>query len=202
MPSTAAFLSQARPIVDAAMALAAERGWPMVTPSAIAQHTGLPLSAVWGTLPHTFSARAGLLQLAVRLTDAAMLDAPAADPNEPGFDRLFEVLMRRIDALAAWKPGIAALQTAVRHDPALAAALACTLRASPGWILAAAGLDDAAGLRGCVRQAVLADVWRRTLTAWLADDDVSLGKTMAALDQALRRHAGRLGISAPASATV
>ncbi len=199
MPQPDLSSPQIRPLVDAMMAVAGTQGWAAVTPATVAAQAGVSLATLWRYLPTEQPALAGLVWLAVRLTDAAVLAGPAANPAEPAFDRVFEVVMRRIDALAGWKPGIAALHQAAKADPLLGVSLAWALRVSMGWMLTAAGLDNR-GWRCAARQVALADVWRRTVMAWLADDGDDLGHTMAALDQALRRHAGVLGIVAPSAA--
>ncbi|MEX2201327.1 MAG: TetR family transcriptional regulator, partial [Dongiaceae bacterium] len=104
----------------------------------------------------------------------------------PARDRLFEVLMRRFDALDRWRPGIAAVLEAQRRDPVAmlggAAGLACSMASA----LETAGFDSS-GLRGLLRAQALAGVWLPALRVWLGDDSEDRAKTMAMLDRGLRR---------------
>ena len=87
-----------------------------------------------------------------------------------------------------------------RHAVALAALLgAPALLHSMAWMLEAAGVP-AAGLQGRVRAHLLAGLYLLVLRAFFADDTTDLAKTMAALDRALRRLEGVLGLGQPEAA--
>jgi hypothetical protein len=105
-------------------------------------------------------------------------------------DKLFDLLMRRIDALQAHRAGVIALLRALPSEPPTALLLACATQRSMRWMLQAAGVSTA-GLRGELRVRGLAGVWVWTLRAWERDESADLSGTMAALDAALRR-AGRV----------
>ncbi len=186
----------AQSLCDAMMFVAAEQGWSAVTPFSVAHQAGLPPVVLWAALPTADPVRVGLLRLAAQVTDAAVLRSVRPQIDDTAYDRLFEVMMARLDALAAWKPGLHVVQSALRTDPALMAGLGCVLLRSMGWMLALAGQDQT-GWRHLARRTALLDVWRRVVADWLVDDSEDLGKTMAALDQALRRYAGVLNIHPP-----
>ena len=101
-------------------------------------------------------------------------------------DRLFDLLMRRIDALQAHRAGVLALLRALPADPPTALLLALATRRSMRWMLEAAGIPTR-GIHGELRVKGLVAVWLWTVRAWRADDNEDLAATMAALDAALRR---------------
>ena len=101
-------------------------------------------------------------------------------------DKLFDLLMRRFDALQAHRAGVVALLRALPSEPPTALLLACATRRSMRWMLETAGASTA-GLRGTLRVRGLVAVWVWTLRAWERDESADLSGTMAALDAALRR---------------
>jgi len=113
----------------------------------------------------------------------ALTDAPADGPPR---DRLFDLLMRRYDALNGQREGVKALLRALPFDPGTAAMLACATRNSMGWLLQAAGAT-ATGLRADLQAKGLTAVWLWGLRAWERDETDDLSQTMAAVDQALGR---------------
>ena len=126
-----------------------------------------------------------------RLADQAALADAAADG--PVRDRLFDLLMRRIDTLQSHRAGVLALLRALPAEPPTALLLALATRRSMRWMLDAAGVPTA-GVRGELRVRGLVAVWLWTIRAWRADETEDLAATMAALDAALapRRTGGRM----------
>ncbi len=106
--------------------------------------------------------------------------------EEPPRERLFDVLMRRIEALAPHKEAIRSLLGSVRRNPGLAFALNGLALRSQQWMLTAAGIE-AAGPRGMLRAQGAALMFARVLPTFVDDDDPGLARTMAALDRALAR---------------
>ena len=167
-------------LTDAAFALAAERGWRAASPAAAARHAGLPLDRARAR----FSNRHAILLHLGRIADQAAL----ADITEEGSvrDRLFDLLMRRIDVFQTRRAGVLALLRALPTEPATAALLTCATERSMAWMLEAAGVS-ATGLRGALRVRGLLAVWLWTMRAWQTDESPDLTVTMAALDSALAR---------------
>ena len=120
----------------------------------------------------------------VALADQAAL-AGVTDEG-PRRDRLFDLLMRRIDFLQRHRAGVLALMQALPADPPTALALGLVNLNSMGWMLEGAAIS-AAGLTGRLRCRALLAVWLWTLAAWRRDESEDLSATMAALDQALTR---------------
>jgi AcrR family transcriptional regulator len=169
-------------LIDAALALAAERPWASVSLADIAARADLNLSAVHA---HARS-KTHLVRAYMREIDAKVLGGPSPSPDDPARDRLFEVLMRRVDAIRPHRQAVASILHGLTADPAAALCGWPALLRSMSWMLEAAGLD-ASGLRGALRARGLAMVWLATLRAFLSDESEDLGSTMAALDKALKR---------------
>jgi len=169
-------------IIDAFMALAAERDVRCIGLDEIAEEAGVSLA----TLRESFAGKLGILMGFARRIDLAVLAEGPADAESEARDRLFEVMMRRFDALAPYKPAIRRMARNARCDPAFAALLRRLAIRGQKWNLAAAGIGHA-GLSGRVKSGGLALVYGETMRTWLGDDDPDLGRTMATLDRALRR---------------
>lgn len=171
--------------IDAALVAAcfeqiAGHGWSRLSIAAAARAAGIPLDVARRRLPD----RCALLLRFGALADAFTLqDTPAEGPAR---DRLFDLLMRRIDFLQTHRAGVIALTRAVLFDPPAALLLATASLRSMGWLLEAAGIA-AAGPKGSLRAAGLLAVWGWTVRAWERDDSADMSATMAALDTALGR---------------
>ena len=180
-------------LITAAFTLAATAGWRAVTPAAAAREVALPLDRTRARFPN---AAAILLRFGRSADEHALSDAMDSGPTR---ERLFDVIMRRFDALQHHRAGVLALLDALPADPGLALLLAGTTNRSMGWMLEAAGLSSA-GWRGAGATQGLVAVWLYTLRAWRTDDSADLSGTMAALDRALtqaQRVAGWLGHTQP-----
>ncbi|CCQ72285.1 TetR/AcrR family transcriptional regulator [Magnetospira sp. QH-2] len=169
-------------LIDSALSLAAEQGWQAVDFRSLAEATGLSLAAIRGE----FRSRESLLRAFVERIDRVVLEQGPAD-GETTHDRLFDILMRRFDALAPYKEGLRAVTRSLTCDPVSALVLAPTLAGSMGWMLEAADLSPQ-GWRGRVRVKALSTLWLATARIWLEDETTDQSKTMAALD----KHLGHL----------
>lgn len=160
-------------------------GWPGLSMRRVADASGIPAAEIRRRCPSPCD----LLALHARVMDQAVLEGtvPGApvDTNTPR-DRVFDVLMRRIDALQPHRAGILRLFEDLREDPLLALLLVASLPKSMAWMLEAAGLGSG-GLAGLARANGLSAVWLAVIRAWKDDDTADLGPTMAALDRALDR---------------
>jgi ubiquinone biosynthesis protein COQ9 len=101
-------------------------------------------------------------------------------------DRLFDLIMRRLDALQAHRAGVLAVMRALPREPSTTLLLAWATRRSMRWFLHAAGVGTA-GVRGELKLRGLVGVWLWTLRTWERDDSSDLSTTMASLDSALSR---------------
>ncbi|MDE2007022.1 MAG: TetR family transcriptional regulator [Rhodospirillales bacterium] len=169
-----------RGMVAAGLAELAEHGWHGLSVAAAARRAELPLDRARLRFP----GRLAILSRLGRMADAAALAELPGDG--PVRDRLFHLLMRRIDVFATHRDGVIALLRALPLDPSLALFLGCATRRSMRWMLDAAGVPTG-GLRGELRVKGLVAVWLWTLRAWERDESTDLAATMAALDAALAR---------------
>jgi hypothetical protein len=129
----------------------------------------------------------------VRAIDRAVLDGGEGDMSEePPRERLFDVLMRRIEALAPHKEAIRSLLRSAGRNPPLAFALNGIAVRSQQWMLAAAEIH-ASGPRGALRAQGLALLWARVLRTFVNDEEEGHARTMAALDRALAQGARWVG---------
>jgi hypothetical protein len=167
-------------LIAAAFRLADEQGWGRVNVPAAAQFGALSLP----TARARFRSRLSILRRFGQLLDQAALTGAATDG--PVRDRLFDLLMRRFDALQANRGGVIAVLRAVPLDPPAAMLLACETRYSMRWMLEAAGVQ-ASGLHGAIRVRGLLAVWLWGMRAWQRDETTDLATTMAAVDTALGR---------------
>ena len=183
---TAGYLSFMEPqtfeaaLVRSAFEIAALRGWPAVSVAGAARAAGLELARARLRFPM----RAAILTTFGRMADQAALTGVSM--SDTPRDRLFDMLMRRIDVHQADRAGVIAVLDHARANPLLALFLSLSAENSMAWMLDGAGIDIG-GLRGMIRVQGLVAVWLTTLRAWSRDTSDDLPKTMAALDEGLRR---------------
>lgn len=174
---------EARTIAAAALELAASKGWRNVSLHDIAGKAGVSLSELY----KRHLSREAILDSFVRAIDEEILAGmEKEDADASPRDRLFEILMRRFDALSPYKKGIAAVLRDAVCDPV---AMGFGLRRyllSMAWMLEGAGVSTS-GLHGALRVKGLAVVYFAVLQVWFADETEDQGQTMAALDTWLKR---------------
>ena len=167
-------------LIAAFFRLVGEKGWRGASVAEAARAAALSVAEARARFP----GRVVVLLRFGRMADQAALAETPKDGTVR--DKLFDLLMRRFDALQAHRAGMIALRRALPFQPPLALMLACQTRRSMRWMLDTAGVSTA-GPRGALRVRGLVAVWLWTLRAWERDDSTDLSGTMAALDAALRR---------------
>jgi AcrR family transcriptional regulator len=167
-------------LVEAALALAAEQSWAKIAYADIARRARVPMADALALLP----TKTAILAEFQRRLDRAMLQAgESADGSAR--DRLFEILMRRFDALA---PRREALRSIARSAPLDPAAAVC------GWLQLVHSMRLALSVTGCPAEGIpgliaakgLAGLYLSVLPVFLADASADHAATMAALDRRLR----------------
>lgn len=175
-------------IIEAAMALATELPWNEIELREIAERAGVSLAEFRDAFPSKGAILAGFS----RMIDHKVLEGQTDDLiGEPAKDRLFDVLMRRLDALAPYKEALRHILPAVRRDPLTLVGLNQSALNSQRFMLMAAGIDTDDPLAPLKIQG-LALAYARVVDVWLDDDEPGLSRTMAALDKALDRGARSL----------
>ncbi|RYJ02883.1 MAG: TetR family transcriptional regulator, partial [Acetobacteraceae bacterium] len=114
----------------------AAHGWPGLSMRRVANASGIPAAEIRRRCPSPCD----LLALHGKVMDQAVLEGtvPGApvDTNTPR-DRVFDVLMRRIDAMQPHRAGILRLFEDLKQDPLLALLLLASLPKSMAWMLEA-----------------------------------------------------------------
>jgi AcrR family transcriptional regulator len=171
-------------VLDAALNLASLQGWNATTMSDIAKEADVSLAE----LRALHGSKLGILAAIMRQTDEIVLAGTDRDiGEEPVKDRLFDLLMRRLDAMQPHRDAIAAIVRDLRRDPnMLACVMAGPFRSSMGWMLEAARVEPWGPLTG-LQVKGLGLVYLNVLRVWLEDDSEDLSATMAALDRSLGR---------------
>ena len=167
--------------IDALMALLTEHTFEQIGLAEVAGRAGIKLSQ----LRAEFGSTLAILAAHTKDIDRAVLDGGDADmADEPVRERLFDVLMRRLEALAPDKEAIRSLLRSARRNPGLALALNAFAARSQKWMLEAAGIG-ASGAKGALRAQGAALMFARVLSVWFDDDEPGLDRTMAALGRGL-----------------
>lgn len=174
-------VDRAQRIIDATMELIAGRGWRNIALADIAAASGLTLAQLYAIFP----SKLAVLDAFERRINEKTLEG-SVEAEDSVRDRLFELIMRRLDALAPYKPALRALLNETVRDPSIALYTGPRFLNAMRWIGEAAGLETA-GLGGILRVNGLAAVYLTTLRAWLDDDTPDNTRTMAVLDRALKR---------------
>jgi ubiquinone biosynthesis protein COQ9 len=169
-------------LVTAVLAEAGLRGWRGASVVEASRDAGLDLARVRTRFPSKLKV---LQQFGTMADQAALSDTPGTGAVK---DRLFDMIMRRIDVLQAHRAGVLAVLDAAAMDPGLGLFLGRLSSRSMAWLLEGAGLS-AAGLRGMLRAQGLLGVWLWSVRAWREDESADLSATMTALDKALDRAA-------------
>lgn len=168
-------------IVDAALALAAEKGWRRLALADIAERAGVKLA----DLVEHFADRTAILAAYADRIDHAMM-AEEVDRNEPPHDRLFDVIMRRFDAMSGDRKALGAIVRQSTDDPKALLCGGSRYLRSMALTLETAGIS-ASGLRGLVKIQAIAAIYLYVFKIFLDDDSADHARTMAALDKSLKR---------------
>jgi AcrR family transcriptional regulator len=177
-------------IIAAFLALLAEKRIEQIGFTEIAEAAGLSLAQLRGE----FGSNLAILSAHMKAVDRAVLGEDFGDmAEEPPRERLFDVLMHRLEILAPHRAAVASLLRSAGRNPPLALALNRLAVRSQQWMLTAAGVG-ASGPRGMVRAQGLALLFSSVLRTWMNDDDPGLARTMAALDRALARGQRAVGL--------
>jgi AcrR family transcriptional regulator len=176
-------LSDRDKIIAAFFALLAGQAFENIEYADIAARAGVSLA----TLRSEFGSKFSIVAAYVKAIDRKVLAGDDADmADEPPRERLFDVLMRRLEAMYDDRPALRSLMRSARRHPSLALALNGLAVRSQRWMLTAANIGSA-GPRGIVRAQGLALLYASVMQTYLDDDDEGLARTMAALDRALGR---------------
>ena len=170
-------------IVDGLMELASERRFEEISVRDICKAAGVSLADFRDAFPSKGAVLAGFTRRIDRIV-LAQDDGELADENPR--ERLFDVLMRRLEAMAPYREGLREVTAWLRREPTAALAMNQVAMNSMRFMLEAAGIE-AEGASGAIKLQGLAFAWARIVQIWLDDDEPALSKTMAELDRVLTR---------------
>ena len=168
-------------LVKAALGLVAEQGWRELSLASVATAADMTLAALYRHFP----TKTALLSGIWKMVDMTAL-AGESDPDEPARDRLFDVMMRRFDAMQEHREGFVALLRDLRFDPLGLVLQIPKAELSMRWVLEAAGMP-VSGVMGELRVRGLTVVYLFALRAWMKDDSADMARTMKELDSRLRQ---------------
>jgi len=170
-------------IIAAFLDLLAQKRFEQISLAEIAEAASVSLAE----FRDEFASPLAILAAYVKDVDRAVLAADFSDmADEPPRERLFDVLMRRLEILAPHREAVRSLIRSASRNPPLAMALNGLATRSQQWMLTAAGIG-AAGPRGMLRAQGLSILFGSVVQTWVNDEDPGLARTMAALDRALSR---------------
>jgi hypothetical protein len=170
-----------RDLSRAALSLAASGPWREVTLVRLAHVASRPVSDFYG------ASLGEALDCVEEAFDRAIgEDMDQLDPGQSVRDRLFELIMRRFEAMEPHRASVLAMEQGADRDPVLMAGAHQRNVRCARWVLALAGLE-ADGMTGNARAQGLGVIIGQARAAWRGDDAGDFAKTMASLDKNLRR---------------
>ena len=170
-----------RDLARAALALAAGGAWKEVTLARLAGAAGRPLAELYGATLWD------AVDCAEEAFDRAIAEGvDKLDPKQSVRDRLFELIMRRFEAMEPHRAAVLAMEQGIDRDPTLLASQHQRHVRCARWVLALAGLE-ADGMTGQARAQGLGVIIGQARAAWRGDDAGDFARTMASLDKNLRR---------------
>jgi AcrR family transcriptional regulator len=164
-------------------------GWRDLSFADVVAAAGVSLADAY----QIYQTKTAVLRGVVQATDQAVLESLTADHLDGSpRDRLFDLIMRRLDQHRADKAAFSALLRDLRRQPAEALCLTARLERSMALTLDLAAIPRS-GLRGAFRTKALAALYLHVLGRWLKDDSEDSASTMALLDKRLDQAENVLG---------
>ena len=181
-------------ILKTALGLAAEAPWSSISLRDIAEAASVSPSEIYTLYP----SKIAIVKAYFISVDAAVLETKFGfEAEDSPRDRLFEVLMRRFDALSDDRKSVLSILATLRCDPVSALCLSRSLCSAMGWMLEASAIPSS-WPNGRLTVNGLVALWLVTLRAWQRDESEDMAHTMAVLDKNLRR-AERLRLMLPSA---
>jgi len=177
-------------IIEALMTLLADHAIEDIGLADIASEADVTLSE----LRAEFGSPMAMLAAYIKDIDRKVLDGGDDDmDDETPRERLFDVLMRRLELLEPHKAAIRSLIRSATRNPGLALTLNAHSVCSQQWMLTAAGIG-ASGPKGMIRAQGLALMFANVIRTWVNDHDEGHARTLAALDRELARGQRLVGL--------
>ncbi len=170
-----------RDLARSALTLAMRKPWKECSLTQLAGEASRPVSDFYG------ASLGEAVDCVEEAFDRAIGDdLENLDPGQSVRDRLFDLIMRRFEAMEHYRPAVLAMEQGQDRDPTLLAAAHQRHVRCARWVLALAGLE-ADGMTGQARAQGLGVIIGQARAAWRGDEDGDFAKTMSSLDKNLRR---------------
>jgi AcrR family transcriptional regulator len=164
-------------------------GWRDLSYADVVAAAEVPLADAY----QVYQTKMGVLRGVVQATDQAILEGLSADPLDGSpRDRLFDLIMRRLDQHGADKAAFSALLHDMRRQPMEALCLTARIERSMALLLDLATVPSS-GLRGAIRIKALSALYLHVFRHWLNDESADSASTMALLDKRLDQADRALG---------
>jgi AcrR family transcriptional regulator len=165
-------------ILEAALALIAEKGLGKARLSDLAKQVKIPLPELYKTYPSVNA----IVKAYINQIDDEMLKNVAASSGSKR-DMYFDMVMSRMDSLQVYRPGMVRWLRDVIKQPSLWATTFKRWEQSLSLMLDVAKDSPLYP----VKKLGLAGIYLITLRTWIDDETADMSKTMATLDDALGR---------------
>lgn len=168
-------------LVALAFELIAEDGWRQLCMSTLAERAGLPLDQVYAQLPGKGHI---IRQFADRMDAATFATAPDQLGELTAKERLFELLMRRFDALKPYKAAFLEVERRRELDCVALSNLFCRADRLAERLLDACQSSYRGPQRRLARRLIMA-AYGKVFSVWLKDETEDMASTMSELDKRL-----------------
>ena len=168
-------------LIALAFEMIVENGWQQLTMSKLAERGGMKLSELYTQLP----GKSHIIGQFARRMDAATFNFNLAEMADLSpRDRLFDVIMRRFDALGPYKPAFVEINRRREMDCLAAVCLFCQMDKFAGRLLDVCD-KPFKGVRQRFARRLLMAAYAKVFAVWLSDESEDLAATMAELDKRL-----------------
>ena len=168
-------------LIDTTLSLAGELGWPSVTLQLIGKTANVPLSEVSAI----FSSKWDILEAFRERTDLLLTAGKSANlSGQSAKDRLFDILMARIEIIEPWKAGIGSIARHAVAQPITGIRLFTSLNKSMARMIEHVDVKIQ-GPGTLLQSHGLTLIYLLVLRRWIGDHSSDLGPTMAELNERL-----------------
>ena len=168
-------------VIDAALGLAAQQSWDLVSFEEVIEKAGVELDDAY----EYFDDKSDILAAYGRKIDRSMVEnIGQVDTMSPHRELLFDAFMERFDIVNENRDAIISILNSFKCDPKQAILSLPHLGRSMSRVLELCGISTD-GFMGFARVTTVTGIYLYALKTWMEDDSPDLGKTMATLDKTL-----------------
>lgn len=175
---------------EALIAQTATLGWGDLSYAEIVEAANIPLAAAY----RVYRSKVAVLMGLIADIDQQMLAGLETEPLDGSVrDKLFDLVMRRLDLQEANKTALETLLRELPRNPAESLCVAGRLNRSMALLLDLAGASTS-GLRGLLRIKGMTALYLNVVRAWCRDETDDSAATMSLLDKRLNQAERLLGL--------